>query len=52
MHVDLGFIAFVALIAAQFLAVVLVNSGAPRNPVPRRPRKRKEPRTWNILRLA
>jgi hypothetical protein len=50
MHVDLGFLAFVTLIGAQFLAVVLVNSGAPRNT--RRPRKRKELRIWNTLRLA
>jgi hypothetical protein len=52
MHVDLGFLAFAALIGAQFLAVVLVNSGAPRHRTTHRPGKRKEVRTWNTLRLA
>jgi len=52
MHVDLGFIAFAALIAAQFLAVVLVNSGARRDRTTGRPQARKRVRTWNTLRLA
>ena len=52
MHADLGFIAFAALIAAQFLAVVLVNHGARRERTIGRPRKRKEVRTWNTLRLV
>jgi len=50
MHMDLGFVAFIALIGAQFLAVVLVNSGARRDTG--RPHPRKKVRTWNILRLA
>jgi hypothetical protein len=51
-HADLGFVVFVALVAAQFFAVVLVNHEPPPDRSAGRPRTRREARTWNTWRLA
>ncbi len=48
MQIDLGFVAFVVLIVAQFLAVVFVNHDTQGNRTAPASRTSEDVRTWNI----